>query len=166
MGVLYDPYRDELFVGVAAEGAYVNGRRMRSDACASLGSAIVATDVGYERSASGIRNLTGAAGAMLDGNVFALRIVGSTCLSVAYVACGRFSGFYSGLGKRDCPKPWDWCAVSAIAAASGVTCLRLDADEPFTVEHPSTVWGATPELALELRALLRAACPSVVAAAP
>ena len=33
-------------------------------------------------------------------------------LSVAWVAAGRANAFYSGLGERDCPKAWDWCAAA------------------------------------------------------
>ena len=163
MGVVYDPFRDEMYVGVAAEGAYMNGTRMRSDGCKSLAKAIVCTDVGYERSPGGIKNISSTIAALLKENTFAVRIVGSTCLQVVWVACGRVSAFYSGLGQRDCPKPWDWCAVSAIAKACGVTCLRLDSDEPFSVETPSTVWGSTPELAHQLRGMIRTACPSLSA---
>ena len=36
LGVVYDPYRDELFVGLAAEAAFCNGALMQSDGCTDL----------------------------------------------------------------------------------------------------------------------------------
>ena len=55
LGVIYDPYRDELFVGLAAEGAYLNGQRLArlEERDVALDKAMIITDVGYERSAAG-----------------------------------------------------------------------------------------------------------------
>jgi len=61
LGVVYDPYRDEMYVAVAAEGAFLNGRKLpRVDgerAPLSLDRAVVMSDLGYERSAQGSRRL-------------------------------------------------------------------------------------------------------------
>eukprot|EP00967_Tisochrysis_lutea_P127922 scaffold218269_cov39-Tisochrysis_lutea.AAC.2 len=170
LGVVYDPYREELFVGVAElaadsgapgatgfRAAYLNGVPIRADASVTtLDKAIVGTDAGYERSPQGIARLAGAHAALLSQNVFALRILGSTVLSVAYLACGRANGFYSGLAKRDCPKPWDWCAAAALGEASGVAFRRFDADTGFDFQAPSGLCCAcSNELADTLEATLR-----------
>ena len=104
LGVVYDPYRDELFVGVAADAegseggaggaggaggegvggawAYLNGERIRADgACLRLDKAVVCTDLGYERSAAGVERISNAQAALLRANVFALRTLGSTVRS-------------------------------------------------------------------------------------
>ena len=86
LGVVYDPYRDELFVGVAADAegseggaggegvggawAYLNGERIRADgACLRLDKAVVCTDLGYERSAAGVERISTAQAALLRANV-------------------------------------------------------------------------------------------------
>ena len=92
LGVVYDPYRDELFVGVAADAegseggaggaggaggegvggawAYLNGERIRADgACLRLDKAVVCTDLGYERSAAGVERISNAQAALLRANV-------------------------------------------------------------------------------------------------
>ena len=76
----------------------------------TLDKAMIITDVGYERSAKGARRLAACQEALLHANVFAVRIVGSTVIALAWLAAGRASGVYMGVAKRDCPKPWDWCA--------------------------------------------------------
>ena len=155
LGVVYDPYRDELFVGVVGEGAFLNGRRMRVDGCESLQRAMVLTDVGYERSDAGVARISSALAAVLGANTFGVRIVGSTVLALVWVAAGRASAFYAGLGKRDCPKPWDWCAAHAIAIASGASFLRLGgSDAPFDIRSNSCVCAASPQLAHRLAELL------------
>ena len=92
MGVVYDPYLDELFVGVAEEGAYLNGRRLQADGRTNLETAMVLTDVGYERSATGVDKMTAGFAALLKANTFGLRLVGSSVLALTWVAAGRYSG--------------------------------------------------------------------------
>jgi fructose-1,6-bisphosphatase/inositol monophosphatase family enzyme len=171
LGVVYDPYRDELFIGVAestehasgpaagVRAAYLNGERIQADATIkSLEKAIVGTDPGYERTPQGIARIAAAQSGLLGRNVFALRVLGSSVLSVAYVACGRANGFYSGLAKRDCPKPWDWCAAAAIGEASGVVFRRFDSASGFQFEAPTGLCCAgSVELADALEETLREA---------
>ena len=160
LGVVYHAAADELYVGApSAGGAWLNGERIAPDGATALPEALVATDVGYERSAEGIQKLCATSAAVLAGNVRALRIFGSTVLCLVWVACGRCSAFYCGVHKRDCPKPWDWCAGHAICAAVGVTFLRLDgpriapdAGDGFDVRAGSAVCAGTPALARAVRA--------------
>jgi len=157
LGVVYDPYRDELFVGVVGEAAYLNGERIHADAsCVSLDKAVVATDLGYERAPAGVARIAGAHAALLSANIFAIRIFGSTVLSVVWVAAGRANGFYSGLASRDCPKSWDWCAATAIGVAAGIAFRRFDSEEPFAFTAPSGLCCAcSAQLADALEATLR-----------
>ena len=160
LGVVYHAAADELYVGApSAGGAWLNGERIAPDGATALPEALVATDVGYERSAEGIQKLCATSAAVMSGNVRALRIFGSTVLCLVWVACGRCSAFYCGVHKRDCPKPWDWCAGHAICAAVGVTFLRLDgpriapdAGDGFDVHAGSAVCAGTPALARAVRA--------------
>ncbi|KAL1518747.1 hypothetical protein AB1Y20_003032 [Prymnesium parvum] len=155
LGVVYDPYLEELFVGVVGKGAYLNGRKICPDRCTTLEKAMVLTDVGYERSAQGVARISAALAALLNANTFALRMVGSSVQALTWVAAGRASAFYIGFGKKDCPKPWDWCAACAIGKACGVTFQRLDSDAPFDLTSSSCIVASTPQLAATLSELLR-----------
>jgi len=155
MGVIYDPHRDELFVGVATEGAYVNGSRMSAaSGTTPLSKAMVITDVGYERSPRGSRRLAACHEALLHANTFGVRIIGSTVLALAWLAAGRASAVYMGVATKDCPKAWDWCAAWAIGRACGVTFLRLGSEQPFDLTSTSVVAAPSEALAKELRRTL------------
>ena len=164
LGVIYDPYRDELYVGIAAEGlACVNGVRLpRVDPATEsipLDKALCLTDVGYERSPAGTQALAAVHQAILESNVFGLRIVGTTVLSLAWLAAGRCSAVYMGVGKRDCPKAWDWAAAWAINMAVGIKFGRLDSDQPFVLSSPSILAARSESLARTLR---RTLCTALV----
>lgn len=158
LGVIYDPYRDELFVGISSEASYCNGVRMRAErSVTTLEKAMVLTDVGYERSAVGARRIAQCHEALLNANTYGIRIVGSTVLMLAWLAHGRAHAAYIGLGKKDTPKAWDWCAAWAIGQACGVTYTRLASEEPFGLDSTSVVAAGNEKLCATLRDKLRGA---------
>jgi len=137
LGVIYDPHRDELFVGVVGEGSYLNGDKIKCDASVeNLQRSMVVTDVGYDRSAKGVQCMMAAFGALLDQRCQSLRIIGSTVLSLAWVACGRANAFFIGLHNEGA-KPWDYCAAFAIATEAGAVFHRLD-NRSYTMDDDAT----------------------------
>jgi len=63
LGVVYDPYADELFAAANGQGAFLNGRRINADSgVSSLQKALVLIDVGYERSPAGTGVYNGRGG--------------------------------------------------------------------------------------------------------
>ena len=131
LGVVYDPYRDEMYVAARGYGAFVNGRRLKpaggAGEPAELAEALVLTDPGYERSPGGVAKLVALHGKLLAARTRAVRIVGSSVLSVLLVASGRASAFVAGVGDGgDSPKPWDWCAAAVFARETGCVLEPLD----------------------------------------
>lgn len=167
LGVVYDPYRDELFVGVASEGkAFVNGERLHH--CDETGApsslhdkAVILTDVGYERSELGARRIAACHEALLIANVFSVRIIGSTVLALSWLAAGRAHAAFMGLHKKDCPKAWDWCAAAAIGEACGVKFTCLMTDEPFGLLSSSVVAARSSALGAVLKRTLSEAIKQV-----
>ena len=171
LGVVLDPYRDELWVAAAGEGAYLNGRRLKVAAAppsADLSAYTVLTDLGYERGPAA-KPLARLYASLLDKNVRAVRILGSTVLNLCYVATGRASSMVIGLVERDCPKPWDWCAGTLVAREAGCTIEMVDgrrappgdpskpptSGKAFDLLSRSCVCAETPELCTRLRRLAR-----------
>ena len=112
LGVIYDPARDELFTAERGQGAALNDRRIQVSQTRTLNSALLCTGFPYdvrERSEFA-RHFTN-----FIMNAQAVRRDGSAALDLAYVACGRFDGFWEeGL------HPWDVAgAVLMIEEAGG-----------------------------------------------
>ena len=112
LGVIYDPLRDELFTAERRQGASLNGRRIQVSQTRSLNSALLCTGFPYD-----VRERSEFARhfANFIMNAQAVRRDGSAALDLAYVACGRFDGFWEeGL------HPWDVAgAVLMIEEAGG-----------------------------------------------
>lgn len=112
IGVVYDPTRDEMFAAERGRGATVNGKSIHVSQIDNLNRALLCTGFPYdvrERSEFA-RHFTN-----FIMNAQAVRRDGAAAIDLAYVACGRFDGFWEeGL------KPWDVAAgVLLIEEAGG-----------------------------------------------
>jgi len=127
VGVIYDPVRDELFTAERGEGASLNGRRIHVSAINSLSAALLCTGFPYdvrERSEFA-RHFTN-----FIMNAQAVRRDGAAALDLAYVACGRFDGFWEeGL------KPWDVAAGSLMVEEAGGRVSKYDG-APLSIYTP------------------------------
>ena len=112
LGVVYDPMRNEMFAVERGQGATLNERPIRVSQVEELGRAMLCTGFPYnvrERPdfARDFTNFTMEAQAV--------RRDGSAALDLAYIACGRFDGFW-----EDGLNPWDVAAgVLLIEEAGG-----------------------------------------------
>ncbi|HZN07752.1 MAG TPA: inositol monophosphatase family protein [Pyrinomonadaceae bacterium] len=112
IGVIYDPVRNEMFAAERGKGATLNDRTIRVSEVDQLSNAMLCTGFPYnvrERPdfARDFTNFTMTAQAV--------RRDGSAALDLAYVACGRFDGFW-----EDGLNPWDTAAgVLLIQEARG-----------------------------------------------
>lgn len=112
VAVIYDPTRDELFAAERGQGAHLNGRRMRVSAVEDLNSAMLCTGFPYN-----VRERPDFARefANFTMKAQAVRRDGSAAIDLAYVACGRFDGFW-----EDGLNAWDVAAgVLLIEEAGG-----------------------------------------------
>lgn len=91
-GVIYEPNLDECFYAWKDGGAYCNGRSIHVSPIAELDRSLVATGFPYS-----LLNKESAYLQILQQFVrttHGLRRLGSAAIDLAYVACGRFEGFY------------------------------------------------------------------------
>lgn len=111
-GVIFDPLRDELFTASKGDGAFLNDRRIRVGRRESLDGAIVATGYPYRQRAHLDTQL--AMTRALLGQAEDIRRSGSAALDLAYVANGRYDGFFE-IGL----KPWDIAAGALLVREAG-----------------------------------------------
>lgn len=155
VGVVYDPYSDELFVAAQGEGAYLNGRRIQVDNAEKLSEAMVLFELGYVRSPEGVDRMLGGVRALMLGGVRANRFIGSAVLCLAWVACGRASAYYTGVAGEG-GKPWDFAAGAVIAKEAGAHLCSMSGG-PFDIESGNCLCSSSEALASNLLSCLRAA---------
>lgn len=124
-GVIFDPYKDELFAAEKGRGAMLNGQPMHVSEQANLAAASVATSNGYDDAAK-VRNLQRHLGIFEHAKVMPwTSCPGSAVLVMAWVACGRVDAFHhNGL------KPWDNAAAFIILQEAGGVVSRLNGEAP------------------------------------
>jgi len=112
LGVVYDPTRDELFVGKKGKGARLNGRKVHVSSTPKLSESLLATGFPYDLRENPADNFDHFRNFAL--RVHAVRRVGSAALDLCYVAAGRFDGFWEmRLG------PWDLAAGGLMLREAG-----------------------------------------------
>lgn len=124
VGVVYDPLRDELFAAARGQGTTCNGRPVRVSATPTLEQALLVTGFPYNVKSSPQKNLDHFS-AFLDV-AQAIRRDGSAALDLAYVAMGRFDGFWE-LNLA----PWDMAAGSLLVTEAGGRVSAFDG-RPFS----------------------------------
>ncbi|KJV37530.1 inositol monophosphatase family protein [Acinetobacter brisouii] len=119
-GVIYDPVRDELFSASRGRGAMMNQRRIRVNVRDSLENTFITVGHAYRAKRNGqvisyAKQHFDALLAVTEAGA-QFRRTGSAALDLAYVAAGRFDGFFE-LGL----KPWDIAAGELIVKEAGGT---------------------------------------------
>lgn len=105
-GVVYEPLRDELFSAERGGGAHLNGRPIHVSDTSELSRALLATGFPYGIADNPHRTLE--VFTAVAPRARGIRRLGSAGLDLAYLACGRFDGYW-----EHSLKPWD-CAAGAL----------------------------------------------------
>ena len=92
VGVIYDPFRDELFRAAAGLGATRNRRPIQVSQTAELGKSLLVSGFAYDRRETPDNNY--AEFCHLTHLTQGVRRDGAAALDLAYVACGRVDGYW------------------------------------------------------------------------
>ncbi len=112
VGVVYDPVRDELFSAVKGQGAQLNGKRLRVSGIRNLNESLLATGFPF-RDETKLDEYMSIFSRLLP-SCSDMRRAGAAALDLAYVAAGRFDGFWEfGLNE------WDTAAGSLLVTEAG-----------------------------------------------
>ena len=125
-GVIFNPVLNEMFFAEKGSGAYLNNSRIRVSNRKSLKDSLVVT--GGPKGASKIKNKIFSEYIEVSKNVSNVRKFGSAALDVAYVACGRFDGYW----QREI-NYWDIAAGIIILKEAGgfIDFFEEDKNLPF-----------------------------------
>jgi myo-inositol-1(or 4)-monophosphatase len=119
LGVVYDPSRDEMFVGERGAGATLNDAPIKVSATPSVGASLLVTGFPYNIRETTDTNLPEYAAFSLRAR--AVRRLGSAVIDLAYVACGRFDAYWElRLGA------WDVAAGAVLVEEAGGRITGVD----------------------------------------
>lgn len=113
-GLIYNPAVDEMFWAEKGTGAFVNERRLRVSARRDISAAVFATGIPFGASTRSRHVAFSRTLATIMPQVAGVRRFGAAALDLAWVAHGRFDGYWE-LGI----KPWDVAAGILIVKEAG-----------------------------------------------
>jgi len=120
--VIYDPVKDEMFVAEKGTGAWINDKRLRVSNRSDLIESVFATGVPFGGSPNLPESLQHMA--RLAPQCAGIRRWGAAALDLAYVAAGRYEGYW----ERGI-HPWDIAAGILIVKEAGGFVEAMDADQ-------------------------------------
>jgi len=151
--LVFDPNRNELFTASKGGGAFLNERRIRVSRRTKLGAALLGT--GFPYRVFDQIDLYLAIFKELAQKTAGQRRPGAASLDLAYVACGRYDGFWEfGLA------PWDIAAGALLISEAGglISDLRGEANYLET----GNVVAGTPKVFAPLLKLIEEKLPQSV----
>jgi myo-inositol-1(or 4)-monophosphatase len=127
VGVIHDPRLNEVFTAALGLGAFLNGKPIRVSPVASLRDGMISTGFPADHGKA-LRNYESWGKVMAHAQ--ALRRTGSTALNLAYVAAGRFDGYWAHDNYA-----WDVLAGAVLVTEAGGAITTADG-KPFDPFRP------------------------------
>jgi myo-inositol-1(or 4)-monophosphatase len=125
LGVIYDPNFDELFTAEKGKGAYLNGKKMRVSRISRLKESLLVTGFPYNINDNPNHTIERFVNFLMHAQ--AVRRMGSAAIDLAYVAAGRYEGFW----EVDL-NPWDMAAGILLVTEAGGSVSSF-AGETFSI---------------------------------
>jgi myo-inositol-1(or 4)-monophosphatase len=132
-GVVYNPALDELYAAERGTGAFLNDRRMRVAGRSEMKNCVIGTGIPFMGHGDHIRHMREQHAMM--GKVAGIRRPGAAALDLAFVAAGRFDGFW----EHDL-KAWDMAAGIILIREAGGLVSDLD-DRQLMFDKQNIVAG-------------------------
>ena len=151
-GLVYNPAANEMFWAEKGIGAFLNERRLRVSARRNMQEAVFATGIPFAK-VPGSKRLPFARvlGALMP-QVAGIRRFGAAALDLAWVAAGRYEGYWEfGI------KPWDCAAGLLIVREAGGHATDPDGQELHDLDDDVNVVAGNAQLHDTLRGIVHEA---------
>jgi myo-inositol-1(or 4)-monophosphatase len=150
VGVVYNPFSEELFYAESGKGAFLNGNPISVSSEVELRRSLIATGFPYDKST--LAPMIPRLHAVL-ANCADIRRIGSAALDICFLAMGRLEGYYESLSI------WDFAAARLIAQEAGAECGHFS-EVPSGIDpqfYDRDILISNPTIYPLLRALLQEA---------
>ncbi|XP_030758156.1 inositol monophosphatase 1-like [Sitophilus oryzae] len=151
LGIVYNPFMNELFTALKGNGAYLNGKRIFTSGCKDISTSVMNYEISIARRNEYSYNQYLFRLKRLIKVVQGLRSMGCPVLSLCYVACGRTDAY-----QCDGLYPWDAAAGTLIVREAGGHVTDSSGKE-FDLMDPNYLAAATKELSDEYMKIERVA---------
>ena len=145
-GVIFNPIMNEMFCAEKGNGSYLNNSRIRVSNKKKINDALIVT--GGPKGASKIKDKIFSEYINVSKNVSNVRKFGSAALDIAYVACGRFDGYW----QREL-NYWDIAAGIIILKEAGGYVDFFEEDEKLPLKK--NILASNSFIHEELRGLIK-----------
>ena len=123
-GIVYDPIKDEMFYSEKGQGSFLNNQRIRVSSRKNLKNSIIATGIPWGAKDKNDKYLKQLVPIM--DNSAGIRRFGVASLDLAYVASGRFDGYWeSNLNL------WDICAGILLVKEAGGLITDFEGEKKY-----------------------------------
>lgn len=136
LGIVYNPYRDELFHAVRGSGAYLNGEPIHVGTAARMGEALISIGTAPYYHELADENFERIKSIFMDCQD--IRRLGSAALDLSYVACGRIDAYF-----EPNLNPWDYGAGALLVREAG-GCVTDFEGRDLAVDRRCCVLAGTP----------------------
>ena len=144
-GVVYDPVRNDLFTATKGRGVFLNDRRLRVSKRYRMNEALLGTGFPF-KSLETLDAYLKMFRTMTEQSA-GIRRAGAAALDLAYVAAGRFDGFFE-IGLS----PWDIAAGGLMVTEAGGLIGDFQGDAEYL--YTGDVLAGTPKIFAQLVAAL------------
>lgn len=121
-GVVYDPNFDELFYAEKGKGAFLNGKKIRVSQTEKLSDSLLVTGFPYNIAENPNHAIEHFVNFLFHSQ--AIRRMGSAAIDLAYVAAGRYDGFW-----EVALNPWDMAAGALLVQEAGGKLSNFSGEE-------------------------------------
>ena len=146
-GVIFDPVRNDLFTASKGAGAFLNDRRIRVSKTINIKDALLGTGFPYKEFSNFDRYI--ATFKEMTQKSSGVRRPGAATLDLAYVAAGRFDGFWE-MGLS----PWDVAAGGLLVQEAGGLIADFKGESDWL--NSGTVVCGTPKVFAPMLQIIQA----------
>ncbi len=145
-GIVYDPVHDQTYWAEKGAGAFLNDRRIRVSGRVDLATSVIASGLPTLERADHDEHIAQTR-AMMD-KVAGLRRYGAAALDLAWVAAGRYDGFW-----EVALSPWDIAAGIILVREAGGMITELDGGTGMMAS--GSVLASNSRMHVQLQDILR-----------
>ncbi|MFT5135354.1 MAG: myo-inositol-1(or 4)-monophosphatase [Arenicella sp.] len=138
--VIFDPAKNDLFTASLGAGSLLNGKPIQVSNCQGVRGGLLATGIPFSgQLLEDLDCFTTTMQGMLAHHTSGIRRLGSAALDLAYVAAGRYDGYWEASLK-----PWDIAAGVLIVQEAGGRVADFVGDEDYL--QTGNIVAASPGL--------------------